>query len=88
MIQTQSTVMQLFKGSYFSVVAAASIFDLIRLSQTAATRVNYVSPASKYPASRVSFGLPRKIEGDSARRVVSKRSLEKIIFLKGLQMKR
>ena len=37
MIQTVSTIMQLFKGSYFSVAAAVvqDIYDLIRLSRTA-----------------------------------------------------
>ena len=36
MIQTVSTVMQLFKGSYFSVAAGSiHIYDLIRLSRTA-----------------------------------------------------
>ena len=37
MIQTVSTNMQLFKGSYFSVAAAVvqDIYDLIRLSRTA-----------------------------------------------------
>ena len=48
MIQTLSTVMQLFKGSYFSVAAGSRHLWSNSAIANGTTYVNYVSPASKW----------------------------------------